>query len=86
MTQGDPVFPKISNLIVDAIIRHSVTVVVPAEAGSEGLRKPIQELVDFSMWMMGYLHHSSWRGCRRRSISLQVSLTRLVSTQTYVRW
>ena len=39
--------PKIVNVVVDAVIRHWVTVVALAEAGAEVLRETIQELADF---------------------------------------
>ena len=47
VTQGDPLSPKIFNVVVDAVIRHWVTVVALAEAGVEVLRDTIQELADF---------------------------------------
>ena len=48
--QGDPLSPKIFNVIVDAVIRHwvvVVVVVVPTEYGTEGLFLSIQDLVAY---------------------------------------
>ena len=39
--------PNIFNVVLDAVIRHWVTVVALAEAGVEVLRDTIQELADF---------------------------------------
>ena len=37
MTQGEPISPTIFNGVMDAVIRHSVTVVTPTEAGTGGV-------------------------------------------------
>ena len=34
VTQGDPMYPTTFNLVVDALIRHWVTVVMPTEEGT----------------------------------------------------
>ena len=47
VTQGDPLPPTIFNLVVDAVIRHWVTVVTPNEAGTGGLSLTIIDLVDY---------------------------------------
>ena len=36
MTQGKPISPTIFNVVMDAVIRHWVTVVTPTEAGTGG--------------------------------------------------
>ena len=41
VTQGDPLYTTIFNMLVDAIIRHWVTVVAPMEARAEGLKEII---------------------------------------------
>ena len=35
--QGDPLLPKIFNVVMDSVIRHWVTVVTPTEAGTGDL-------------------------------------------------
>ena len=40
-------YPTISNMVVDAILRHWVMVVAPAEAGVEVLGEMIHELAGF---------------------------------------
>ena len=35
--QGDPLYPTIFNVVLDAVICHWVTVVTPTEAGTGGL-------------------------------------------------
>ena len=37
VTQGEPLYPTISNVVVDAVICHWVTVVTPSEASMGGL-------------------------------------------------
>ena len=44
MTQGDPLSPTLFNVVVDAFIRHWVTVVDPTKEGMEGLGLSIQDL------------------------------------------
>ena len=46
-------YPHDFNVVVDAVIRHWVTVTVPMEAGEEGLGERVQILAVFSMWMKG---------------------------------
>ena len=53
VTQGDPLSLTVFNVVVDAVIRHWVTVATPTEPGAEGLGDRIQWLADFSMLMMG---------------------------------
>ena len=45
MTQGDPLSPTLFNVVVDAFIRHWVTVVDPTEDGMERLGLQIRDLV-----------------------------------------
>ena len=47
VTQGDPLSPTISNVVVDAVVRHWVTVVAPTKAGEEGLGETVQELTAY---------------------------------------
>ena len=47
VTQGDPLPLTISNVVVDAVIRHWVTVVSLTEAGEEGLGETVQELAAY---------------------------------------
>ena len=47
VTQGNPLSPKVFNLVVDAVIWHWVGVVALTEAGVEGVRETIQELAEF---------------------------------------
>ena len=42
-----PFFFTVFNVVVDAVIRHWVTVSVPIEVGEEGLRDSIEELMVF---------------------------------------
>ena len=42
MTQGNPLSPKIFNIVVDAVMCHWVAVVSEEEAGPEGLCQLIQ--------------------------------------------
>ena len=44
VTQGDPLSPAIFNMVVDAVIRHWVTVVTPTEADTGGLVLTIIDL------------------------------------------
>ena len=44
VTQGDPLYPTIFNMVVDAIIRHWVTVVTPSESGMWGVGMTIIDL------------------------------------------
>ena len=37
VTQGNPLSPKIFNVVMDAVIHHWLTVVTPTEAGTGGL-------------------------------------------------
>ena len=46
VTQGKPLSPTISNVVVDAVIRHWVTVVTPTEAGTGGLGLTIIDLAE----------------------------------------
>ena len=39
MTQGNPLYPNIFNVVVDAVVRHWVAVVVEREDGPEGRRR-----------------------------------------------
>ena len=43
-TQGDPLSPKIFNVVMDAVIRHWVTLVTPTEEGTGGLGLTIIDL------------------------------------------
>ena len=45
VTQVHPLSPTVINMVVDAVIQHWVTGVVPMEARAEGLGDTIQELV-----------------------------------------
>ena len=47
VTQGDPLSPTIFNVVVDAVIRHWVTVLTPTEAGKGELGLTIIDLVDY---------------------------------------
>ena len=44
VTQGDPLYPTIFNMVVDAVIRHWLTVVTPTEAVTVGLGLKIIDL------------------------------------------
>ena len=44
MTQGNPLSPTLFNMIMDAIIRHWVTVAAPPTDGLEGLSLLIREM------------------------------------------
>ena len=37
VTQGDPLYPKIFNVVVDDVICHWMTVVMPIESGTRGM-------------------------------------------------
>ena len=43
VTQCDPFYPNISNVVGDTITRHWLTVVVPIEARADGLGEIIEE-------------------------------------------
>ena len=45
--QGNSLSPTIFNVVVDAVIRHWVTVVMPIEAGMGGLGLTIIDLVSY---------------------------------------
>ena len=47
MTQGDPLYPTIFNVVVDAVIRHWVMVVTPTEAGMGELGLMIIDLAAY---------------------------------------
>ena len=47
VTQREPLYPTLFNLVVDAVIRHWVTVVAATEAGTEGLGLLIWDLVAY---------------------------------------
>ena len=47
VTQGDPLPPTISNVVVDAVIRYWVVVVAPTEDGTEALGLSIQNLAAY---------------------------------------
>ena len=47
VTQGDPLPPTIFNVVVDAVIRHWVTVVMPSEAVTGGLGLKIIDLAAY---------------------------------------
>ena len=47
VTQGKPLSRLVFNVVVDDVIRHWVTVVLPTEAVIEGLGETIQELAAF---------------------------------------
>ena len=46
-TQGDPLSPKLFNLVVYAVIRHWVTVVAATKEGTEGLGNSIRDLAAY---------------------------------------
>ena len=43
-TQGNPLYPTILNIVVDAFIRHWVMVVAGEDAGPEGFGRTVQKL------------------------------------------
>ena len=45
--QGDLLYPTIFNLVIDAFIRHWLTVVIPTEAGTGGLGLTIIDLTAY---------------------------------------
>ena len=45
LTQGDSFYPMVFNVVLESVIWNWVTEVAPAEAGEEGIRETIQELV-----------------------------------------
>ena len=47
MTQGEPLPPTIFNVVMDYVIRHWVTVVIPTEAGTGGLGLMIIDLAEY---------------------------------------
>ena len=47
MNQGDPLPPKLFNVVVDSIIHHWVTVVAKIEEGPEGIGMSIWDLVAY---------------------------------------
>ena len=47
VTQGDPLSPTLSNVVVGAIIRHWVTVVAATKKGVEGLDLLIRDLAAY---------------------------------------
>ena len=47
ITQGDPLFPTIFNVVMDAVICHWVTLVTPTEADMGGLGLTIIDLVAY---------------------------------------
>ena len=47
VTQGEPLSPTIFNMVVDAVIRHWVTVVTSTEAGMGGLGLTIVDLAAY---------------------------------------
>ena len=46
-TQGDPLSPKILNVVVDAVICHRVAVVIPTEKGTGSLGLTIIDLAAY---------------------------------------
>ena len=48
VTQGDPMYPTIFNVVVNAVIRQWVTVMTPTEAGMGGLDLKIIDLMTYS--------------------------------------
>ena len=59
VTQGNPLSLKLFNVVMDAVIRHCVTVVVPNMNGLEGLDLSIGELVEY--FYDGDVHVASTR-------------------------
>ena len=47
VTQGDPLYPTIFNVVMDAVIRHWLTVVNTTEAGTGGLGLAIFDLAAY---------------------------------------
>ena len=47
VTQGNPLPPTLFNIVIDAVIRHWVTVVEPNEDGRERLGVSIQDLAAY---------------------------------------
>ena len=47
MAQGEPLPPTIFNVVMDAVIRHWVTVAMPPEAGTGGLGLTTIDLVAY---------------------------------------
>ena len=47
VTQGDPLYPMLINVVVDAVICHWVAVVAATEAGTEVLELSIQDLATY---------------------------------------
>ena len=47
VTQGNPLYPTIFNVVVDSVIRHWVTVVAPTDAGTVGLGLMIIDLEEY---------------------------------------
>ena len=69
VTQGNPFPPTVFNMVVGVVIRHWVTVVVPMEAGAEGLGENFRECAAFSTGMTGWLRRPGRRDCRGISTS-----------------
>ena len=47
VAQGDPLSPKLFNIIMDSVMRHWLTVVSEEESGSEVLGRSMQRLVAY---------------------------------------
>ena len=47
VTQGDPLYPILFDIVVDAVIRHWVTAVASNEDGMEGIYLLIRDLADY---------------------------------------
>ena len=45
-TQGDPLFPRLFNVVVDAIVRHWVGLVAKTDAGPDDFRYTVAEKAD----------------------------------------
>ena len=47
VTQGNPLYPTVFNVVLDAVIRKWVMVVAMTEEGTEGIGEKIQDLEAF---------------------------------------
>ena len=63
MTQGDPLYPTIFNVVVDEFLRHWVTAMVvkeeavePSASGMENFGRDVQPLAE-------YFLHGRWAYC-----------------------
>ena len=63
VTQGDTLSPTIFNVVVDAVVRHLVTVMVEKGKSGASVDKRVGIIMPSCMWVMAWLH------CRIHNVS-----------------